>query len=205
MKRQIKINDTLDERLSSAKDDVKQELINYIESNDLTIGDDVPSLNDLDFSGAIFEIADGAVPIYSSEIRDLWYLYSDRFASALDDAGIGTGPEEEDRQKSAIYCYMQQEIAEWYSEESEEIFNQHAALDESDVHDHVSALIGKHGDTTSFPTLEQVKAFYEASGYPRPDMTKESYAFKHSAIYWETSYTAIMDDIDTTKAKEEAE
>ena len=74
MKRTIEINDTLDERVESAIDDVKQELLNYLEANPDT--DELPCLNnDLDYSGAIHEIIDGSVPIYTHELEDNYYLH----------------------------------------------------------------------------------------------------------------------------------
>jgi hypothetical protein len=126
MKRTIEIDDTLQDRVSSAIDDVKAELLSYLEQN--TDTDSLPCLNnDLDYSGAIHEIIDGSVPIYTKEIDDTFYLYGSEIEEAFDDAGIGS---KEDSswpmgwKPAAIYCYIQQKVNEWYSNEAEEVFEE---------------------------------------------------------------------------------
>ena len=126
MKRTIEINDTLDERVESALDDVKQELLDYLEANPDT--DELPCLNnDLDYSGAIHEIIDGSVPIYTGELEDTWYLYSNELERALDDAGLYSPADlgrldNEQKIQSAIYCYIQEKVNEWYNDEAPEVF-----------------------------------------------------------------------------------
>lgn len=124
MKRTVEIDDTLGEIVESAIDDVKTELLNYLEQNPDT--DETPDIgNDLDYSGAIHEIVDGAVPIYTGEINDLFYLYGNDFEEAFDNAGIG---EKDDKgwpmgwKAAAIYCYIEQEVADWYRNNAEDIF-----------------------------------------------------------------------------------
>jgi len=124
MKRTIEIDDTLENIIESACDDVKAELIRFLESNPDT--EETPCLNnDLDYSGAIHEIIDGSVPIYTKEQNDLWYLYGDDFEQAFDDAGIGS---KDDKgwpmgwKPAAIYCYIDQKVHEWYRNEAGEIF-----------------------------------------------------------------------------------
>ena len=126
MKRTIEIDDTLDNIIESACDDVKAELIRFLESNPDT--DKTPCLNnDLDYSGAVHEIIDGAVPIYTKEQNDLWYLYGGDFEQAFDDAGIGS---KDDKgwpmgwKPAAIYCYIQEKVGAWYSDNAEDIFNE---------------------------------------------------------------------------------
>lgn len=124
MKRTIEIDDTLQDRIDSAIADVKQELLNHLEQNPDT--DELPDIgNDLDYSGAIHEIIDGSVPIYTKEIDDTFYLYGSEIEQAFDDAGIG---EKDDKgwptgwKAGAIYCYIEQKVHEWYSNNAEEIF-----------------------------------------------------------------------------------
>jgi len=120
MKRQIEIDDTLNERVDSAIDDVKQELLNYLEENK---PDTIPCLNnDLDYSGAIHEIVGGSVPIYTKEIEDTWYLYSGELESAYENAGVGDNPRENNGM-AAIYHYIMEQVQEWYQENAEDIFN----------------------------------------------------------------------------------
>jgi hypothetical protein len=121
MKRQIEIDDTLDERVDSAIDEVKKELMSYL---DLNKPDELPCLNnDLDYGGAIHEIIDSSVPIYTKEIEDTWYLYSNELEEAYDNAGCGDNPRENDGM-SAIYFYIAEKVNEWYQDEAQDIFEE---------------------------------------------------------------------------------
>jgi len=91
MKRTIEIEDTLDNRVECAIDEVKSELENYLKENPDT--DSLPCLiNDLDYSGAIHSIVDSSVPIYTHEIRSTWYLRGSELEDAYDNAGVGDNP-----------------------------------------------------------------------------------------------------------------
>ena len=126
--RTIQIEDTLQDCVDSAIEDVKAELLSHLEQNPDT--DEAPDLgNDLDYSGAIHEIIDGSVPIYNAEIADIFYLHGDDVEQAFDDAGIG---EKKDGQNgfpcgwkaAAIYCYIEQQVHEWYRNEADDIFTE---------------------------------------------------------------------------------
>lgn len=120
MKKTIEINDTLQDRVDSAIDSVREELENYLKENK---PDECPDLNDdLDYSGTIHEIVDGSVPIYTAEIKDTWYLHENELISAYEDAGVGQNPHENNGM-SAIYFYIYQEVNNWYNKNAEEIFN----------------------------------------------------------------------------------
>lgn len=121
MKRTIEIEDTLDERVENAIDDVKNLLLAYLEDNpDM---DSLPCLfNDLDYDGRAHEIADGAVPIYTSEIQDTWYLHKDALEEAYENAGVGNNPLENDGM-AAIYFYIQEKINDWYNDNAQDIFD----------------------------------------------------------------------------------
>lgn len=126
MKRTVEITDNLHEILESATDDVKAELLRYLEENPDT--DETPDLgNDLDYDGSIHEIIDGAVPVYTAEQNDLWYLYGNEFEQAFDDAGIGS---KDDNgwpmgwKPAAIYCYIEQHVHQWYRDNADSIFEE---------------------------------------------------------------------------------
>jgi hypothetical protein len=134
MKRQVEIDDTLRERVDGAIEEVKQELLNYLKEN---TPDKVPCIsNDLNYSGAIDEIVDGSVPIYTKEIEDTYYLYGDEIDEAFDDAGIG---ERDDKgwpmgwKPAAIYCYIDQKVHEWYHNNVEDIFDEWKAKQDEGV------------------------------------------------------------------------
>lgn len=124
--RTVEIEDTLEERVQSAIDDVKAELLRYLEDNPDT--DELPDLgNDLDYSGAIHEIIDGSVPIYTKEIDDTFYLHGAECEQAFEDAGIGS---KDDKgwpmgwKPAAIYCYIEQQVHEWYHREAQDVFDE---------------------------------------------------------------------------------
>jgi hypothetical protein len=118
----IEIEDNLDEIVSSAKDDVKQEIKNYIEENH-----EKPDYLDLDYNGALHEIFDSAVPIYTGEINDLFYLYGNDFEEAFDNAGIGDKDDEHwpmGWKPAAIYCYIEQEVVNDLDEMIDELYEE---------------------------------------------------------------------------------
>jgi len=119
MKRTIEIDDTLQDRVDSAIADVKELLLDYLKENE---PDELPDLgNDLDCSGAVHEIVDVSVPIYTHEIKTAWFLHGSELESAYDDAGVGDNPMENDGM-AAIYFYIHQEVCGWYNKEGEAIF-----------------------------------------------------------------------------------
>ena len=121
-KRTVEIEDSLQDRVDSATDDVKAELLSYLEENPDT--DETPDIgNDLNYSGAIHEIIDGSVPIYTREIEDTWYLYASELEEAYENAGCGSDSRENDGM-AAIYYYIHEQVNEWYSNNAEEIFEE---------------------------------------------------------------------------------
>ncbi len=120
MKRQIEIEDTLQECVDNAIEEVEDCLLNYLNENPDT--DTLPCLhNDLDYSGRVHEIIDSAVPIYTYEIKCLWFLYGSELESAYHDSGIGNNPMENNGMV-AIYCYINQQVCQWYQDEAEDVF-----------------------------------------------------------------------------------
>lgn len=121
MKRMVEIEDVLGSCVESAIESVKDLLEEYIKEND---SDSLPCLNnDLDYSGSVHEIIDGCVPVYTGIIDDTWYLYKNDLIEAYENAGIGDNPMENNGM-SAIYCYIQQKVGEWYNDKAEEIFDE---------------------------------------------------------------------------------
>lgn len=121
--RMVEIEDRLDEIIESVKDDVKDLAIQWIKEN----GEQPELYNDLDYDGSFHEIVDGAVPIYTSEINDLFYLYGDDFEEAFDNAGIGDKTDTcwpSGWKAAAIYCYIEQEVAEWFNDNIDDIFEE---------------------------------------------------------------------------------
>lgn len=125
-KRTVEIDDTLQDCVDEAIESVKNELIEYLDQNQDT--DEAPDLyDDLDYSGAIHQIIDGSVPIYTADINDIFYLHGDDVEAAFDDAGIGS---KDDKgwpmgwKAAAIYCYIEQQVQKWYRVGGLEVFQE---------------------------------------------------------------------------------
>ncbi len=127
MKVTIELNDTLEERVESAIDSVKTELMDYLEAN--PDQDELPCLNnDLDYSGAIHEIVDGATPCYTKELADNYYLHDSELDQAFDNAGCSTRDEAGDNYiAQAHYFYIQEQVNEWYQDEAQALFDEWVA------------------------------------------------------------------------------
>jgi len=121
-KRNIEVNDVLPDCVQSAIEQVEEELRDYIKEN---TPDKCPCLwNDLNYSGNVHEIIDGAVPIYTADIEAAWFLHGRDLEAAYENAGVGVGsnPRELDGM-AAIYYYIIEKVNDWYSENAEEIWH----------------------------------------------------------------------------------
>ncbi len=120
--RTIEIEDNLDEIIKSVQDDIRTLAEEYIAENN-----EKPDLSDLDYSGDVHDIIDGAVPVYTNEIDNLWYLYGDQFEDAFDSAGFDDKNDEAwplGWKAAAIYCYIEQEITDWFVDNIDAIFEE---------------------------------------------------------------------------------
>ena len=122
MKRTVEIEDTLQESVDSAIEELKELLEDYLKDNPDT--ETKPCLfNDLDYSGRFHEIVDSSVPIYTKNIEDTWYLYASELEEAYSNAGVGSDSRENNGM-AAIYYYIHEKCAEWYNEKADEIFDE---------------------------------------------------------------------------------
>ena len=103
MKRQVEIEDDLEEMVQDIKDEILDNFKDYFNENqDMGDFDQYYQVQGCDF---IHETADSSTPIYYSHIDGLYYLYGNEFDEAYNNAGIGDGSEDNHRQAS-IYCYL---------------------------------------------------------------------------------------------------
>jgi len=112
MRRNIEVDDTLQESVDGAIEQTKDELLGYLKANADT--DELPDWGELDYSGVLHEIIDGAVPIYTAEIDAAWFLYSNALEGAYENAGIGDNSRDNGGMV-AIYCYIEQQVQEWFA------------------------------------------------------------------------------------------
>ena len=117
-KRMIEVDDVLPRCVESAIEQVEELLREYIADNEC---DETPDLgNDLDYGGRVHEIVDGAVPVYTREIEAAWFLHGRELEQAYENAGAGSNPRENDGM-AAIYYYISEAVAVWYSRNAEKI------------------------------------------------------------------------------------
>ena len=119
-KRTIEIDDVLPDCIESAVEEVEQLLRDYIKENGTV---KIPTLGDLDYSGAVHEIVDGAVPVYTSDIEAAWFLHGSELEEAYESAGVGTNPRENNGM-AAIYFCIYEKVADWYWRNAERIFEE---------------------------------------------------------------------------------
>ena len=121
MKRTIEVDDVLADCVQKVKDGILEALHDYLNDNPDTT--EAPCIsNDLDYSGRISELVDGAVPIYTRQIDTAHFLYGDDLEQAYEDAGIGDG-NETNWKAVAIYCYLDQEGRSWYEDNKDELYD----------------------------------------------------------------------------------
>lgn len=119
-KRTIEIDDVLPDRVASAIEDVERELRERLVENK---PEKIPLLGDLDYSGSIHEIVDGAVPVYTRDIEAAWFLHGRDLEEAYENACVGDNPREGGG-TAGIYYYIYEKVAEWYYENAERIFDE---------------------------------------------------------------------------------
>ena len=118
MKRTVEMDDTLQERVKGACGEIEEVLREWVKENPEE--EEAPYICELDYSGGVHEIVDSAVPFYTSEIEDTWYLHRIELTDAYEKAGVGGSPLDNDGM-AAIYYYISEQVAEWYSDNAESI------------------------------------------------------------------------------------
>ena len=125
MKVTKEIDDDLQEWVDGAIEEVESLVTTYIEEN--PDADEPPDYNDLDDNGGISEIVDSAVPIYTQQITDCFYLHGDELEQAFEEAGIGQMGDDTGFplgwKAAAIYCYIEQKVAGWLQNGAQEVFD----------------------------------------------------------------------------------
>lgn len=110
MKRNVEIDDTLNERVADAVSEVREDFVNYLSENvGMVEFDEYYQAQGAEKAN---EAADSNTPIYFSEIDGLYYLYGNELEEAYKNAGIGNGKEDNYRQVT-LYCYISEKCHEY--------------------------------------------------------------------------------------------
>jgi len=126
----IKLKNSLDDLVLSAIDDIK-EFYNYsiekksiVKSNDESLDDIIEYIR---YNGDLDSIIDNTVPIYTHELKGLFFINEFALIEAFENTGIGNKSEFENSplgfEGIAIYCYIEEQIImylyngfeEWFS------------------------------------------------------------------------------------------
>jgi len=118
MKITVEIDDTLEERVESGVESLKERLDHYVEENPREENYGAARDQLLD---EISEIANNETPCGYAEINDLHYLHGDALEQAYQDAGLGAIGDD-NWKTTSIYCYLDQEIRNWLYGSGEEYF-----------------------------------------------------------------------------------
>ena len=114
------VTDTLPELIESAWDDIIAEIKSYHAENPDA---DCPDWSDLDYSGALHEIIDGTVPIYTSVLNELAYFHHAEAMQALTDQfGSADGEWPMGPFAAGVYCLIEQACMERFANETSDIW-----------------------------------------------------------------------------------
>lgn len=118
----VQLTDHLPEIIDSTWDDVVELLKTYFVEH----GGDLPCLhNDLDYSGAVTELIDSAVPIYTAELNELAYFHHDAAIAALVDTfGSADGDWPLGTFAAGLYQLIDNGINEKWHEDAEDLWQE---------------------------------------------------------------------------------
>ena len=112
-KRNVVINDDLQERIDGVIEEVESLIKDFLKENKDWEGDNFELYDELEYDGRISELIDSAVPIYYSDIDSLWFLYKSEFTEAYINAGAGDNPMY-DNGLLGIYLFIEEQVNDWF-------------------------------------------------------------------------------------------
>lgn len=116
----------LTDRLPELIDSAWQQIVDLLRDYFVEHGGDFPCLhNDLDYSGAVAEIIDSTVPIYTAELNELAYFHHDAAIAALVDTfGSADGDWPLGTFAAGLYQLIDNGINEKWHEEAEDLWQE---------------------------------------------------------------------------------
>ena len=113
----IKLNNSLDDLVLSAIEDIK-EFYNYsIEKKSIVKSNEEPLdeiLEYIRYNGDLDSIIDNTVPIYTHELKGLFFINESALIEAFENAGLGDRSEYQNGplgfEGVSIYCYIEEQI-----------------------------------------------------------------------------------------------
>ena len=131
---QITVEDSLGEIVDDAIYEVKAELESYLAEEK---PDTMPDWSDLDYSGRMHEIIDSAVPVYTQEQKDLWFLYGDEAEEIFESQFGAEAKVDQDGwpmgwKAAALFSLIESRVQDWWHVEAKEIFEDWLEKQEDD-------------------------------------------------------------------------
>lgn len=123
----------LTDRLPDLIDSAWEQICDLLRDHFVEHGGDLPCLhNDLDYNGAVSEIIDSTVPIYTSQLNELAYFHHDAAIAALVDTfGSADGDWPSGTFAAGLYQLIDNAINEKWHEDAEDLWQKW--LDELDT------------------------------------------------------------------------
>tara|TARA_R110000824_G_scaffold340888_1_gene527357 strand:- start:1410 stop:1937 length:528 start_codon:yes stop_codon:yes gene_type:complete len=131
IKHTIEVPNSLDDLVISAINDVKEWFKESVKDKTINKVDFENSLDEIlehiNYNGSLNEIVDNTVPIYTYELKGLFFINEDALIEAFENSGIGNKSDFENNplgfEGVAIYCYIELEVNNWLSDNFEEWFS----------------------------------------------------------------------------------
>ena len=127
----VEIKKDLNELVDDTIDEIKRAIGEFVSDGEIDESMDSDAINEvLDYDGTKHEIIDGAVPVYTYELEALMFVHKRTLMDAFEDAGICSVDEVLKNPDSfqlgiegvAVYCYIEQEVNAWISEDLDDWF-----------------------------------------------------------------------------------
>ena len=127
----IELNNSLDDLVVSAIEAIKEWYRYEIKEGNINKTDYDNSLDEilgvLNYNGALSEIVDGCVPIYTHELKGLFFINEDALIEAFENMGLGERSDYENGplgfEGATIYCYIENEVNYWLNDNLEDWFS----------------------------------------------------------------------------------
>ena len=121
----IELNNSLDDLVNNCIEAVKGWFEYEIENKELKKEDDLTLdclIDSINYNGDLDSIIDTEVPIYTHEIRNLFFINEDALIEAFESMGLGS-KDSPNFKEICIYSYLSENVNYWLSESLEDWFN----------------------------------------------------------------------------------
>ena len=127
----IELKNSLDDLVLMAISEVKEWYKYEVKQWNINKVDYENSLDEilgvLNYKGALSEIIDGSVPVYTHELKGLYFINENALIEAFENSGLGGRSDFENGplgfEGASIYCYIEQEVNNWLSDDLETWFS----------------------------------------------------------------------------------